>query len=93
MPGGFRDRRNFIGRPGDTVSAARFVPPPCSELDGVLDSLEKYVNANSLLANDSFGPKGIIHRCPIMLYDNSLPLAFEVLRRSARRTWGSSIPK
>jgi Fic family protein len=40
-PGEFRRVQNFIGRPGDTVASARFVPPPVSEMHACLDELER----------------------------------------------------
>ena len=41
-PGEFRVRQNFIGRYGDTIHQARFVPPPPTELPGLLQDLERF---------------------------------------------------
>ncbi len=44
VPGEFRGDQNWIG--GRTVSVARFVPPPRSELMGCLDSFEKFLQSD-----------------------------------------------
>jgi Fic family protein len=41
QPGEFRRTQNFIGRPGDTLASARFVPPPVNEMLACLDDLER----------------------------------------------------
>ncbi len=43
--GEFRVRQNFIGRYGDTIHQARFVPPPPTELPGLLEDFERYLAA------------------------------------------------
>jgi Fic family protein len=40
-PGEFRTAQNWIGRPGDPVHAARFVPPPAPEMLAALDDFEQ----------------------------------------------------
>jgi Fic family protein len=44
-PGEFRVRQNFIGRYGDTIHQARFVPPPPTELPGLLEDFARYLAA------------------------------------------------
>lgn len=39
-PGEFRTVQNFIGRRGDRIESARFVPPPPGELPGLLAGIE-----------------------------------------------------
>ncbi|MGH9795938.1 MAG: Fic family protein [Candidatus Acidiferrales bacterium] len=46
-PGEFRTTQNYIGRPGQPVSEARFVPPPPDEVGRVLGELEKFLQAKS----------------------------------------------
>jgi Fic family protein len=41
-PGEFRNIQNFIGRRGDTIGTARFVPPPVAEMREALNELEVY---------------------------------------------------
>jgi Fic family protein len=43
--GQFRRIQNFIGKPGQGISEARFVPPPVTELLSVLDAFEKYLHS------------------------------------------------
>ena len=43
-PGEFRRTPNWIGRPGCTLSAADFVPPPVEEMHAALDAFEKYLH-------------------------------------------------
>jgi Fic family protein len=43
-PGEFRKVQNFIGRTGDTVETARYVPPPVEELNGLLANWEQFAN-------------------------------------------------
>ena len=42
-PGEFRNVQNWIGRRGDPIAEARYVPPPPDSMWGSLDALEKYV--------------------------------------------------
>lgn len=46
-PGEFRTTQNFIGRPGQTIDTARFVPPPVSEMRTALDELERFFHRPS----------------------------------------------
>jgi Fic family protein len=46
QPGQFRSIQNFIGASRD-IRAARFVPPPVSELDRCLREFEGYINSES----------------------------------------------
>jgi Fic family protein len=46
-PGEFRDRQNFIGRPGMALKDARFVPPPVEEMHGALEAFEQFLRAPS----------------------------------------------
>ncbi len=48
-PGEFRKSQNWIGKPGSTLSTAKFVPPPVAEMNGALDALEKFIHAESQL--------------------------------------------
>lgn len=41
-PGEFRTSQNWIG--GATINSAEFVPPPPTEIHGLLDNLEKYIH-------------------------------------------------
>lgn len=46
LPGEFRKSQNWIGRRGDPIERARFVPPPPPEMEKGLDDLEKYLNSS-----------------------------------------------
>lgn len=43
-PGEFRKIQNYIGRDGDTVETAKYVPPPVEEMHRLLAEWEKYIN-------------------------------------------------
>lgn len=43
-PGEFRKIQNFIGRAGDTVETAKYVPPPPEELNRLLKNWEQFAN-------------------------------------------------
>jgi Fic family protein len=43
-PGEFRDIQNFVGNKGESIHAARFVPPPVREMTVALDDLERYLH-------------------------------------------------
>ena len=43
-PGEFRTAQNWIGRSGEPIHAARFVPPPVPEMLAALDDLEHALN-------------------------------------------------
>ncbi|HEY2819427.1 MAG TPA: Fic family protein [Candidatus Acidoferrum sp.] len=40
-PGEFRNIQNYIGRPGEPITKARYVPPPPEELGSCLDAFER----------------------------------------------------
>jgi Fic family protein len=44
-PGEFRTCQNYIGRKGEPITKARYVPPPPGELDACLDTFEKSIHA------------------------------------------------
>ena len=44
-PGEFRHYQNWIGRHGDGIHAARFVPPPVVEMDAALNQMETYIHS------------------------------------------------
>jgi Fic family protein len=46
-PGEFRMTQNWIGPPGCTLMDATYVPPPVPDMLEALDSLEKYLHAQS----------------------------------------------
>jgi len=48
-PGEFRNRQNWIGPPGCTLSDATFVPPPVAEMEEALDQLEKFLHRDKNL--------------------------------------------
>jgi Fic family protein len=48
-PGEFRTTQNWIGHPGATLQAARFVPPPPNDMMTALGDLERYLHADSSL--------------------------------------------
>jgi Fic family protein len=48
-PGEFRQRQNYIAKPGQLIQEARFVPPPVVEMTACLDEFEKYLHATSPL--------------------------------------------
>ncbi|MGH2536778.1 MAG: Fic family protein [Candidatus Promineifilaceae bacterium] len=48
-PGDFRTVQNIVGRPGDTLATAAFVPPPPAEMLAALDALERFLHAPSNL--------------------------------------------
>lgn len=43
-PGEFRNRQNYIGRKGEPILNARYVPPPPAELAACLDAFEKSIH-------------------------------------------------
>jgi Fic family protein len=43
-PGEFRNCQNYIGRKGESITNARYVPPPLNELAACLDAFEKSVH-------------------------------------------------
>jgi Fic family protein len=45
-PGAFRKDQNWIGRQGDTIDRARFVPPSPVILDQVLENWESYIQSS-----------------------------------------------
>ncbi len=47
-PGEFRRTQNWIGRPGDTLAQASFVPPPPDSLGGHLSAWEKFLHDRML---------------------------------------------
>ena len=52
LPAEFRQKQNFIGSIGDTLSQATFVPPPVDEMHKSLDEFEKYLHQG----NDPYPP-------------------------------------
>lgn len=46
-PGEFRTLQNFIGRPNAPIANARFVPPPASQMDVVLNDFESYLHEDT----------------------------------------------
>jgi len=48
-PGEFRTIQNYIGKSGEPLQNARFVPAPASELGLALEKFEKFLNAPSRL--------------------------------------------
>jgi Fic family protein len=46
-PGEFRNRQNYIGRRGQPISEARYVPPPVPEVPVCLDAFERALHADS----------------------------------------------
>lgn len=48
-PGEFRRSQNWIGPPGSNLVDATFVPPPVSEMEHALYSLEQYIHLQSRL--------------------------------------------
>ncbi len=44
-PGEFRDKQNYIGKPGQGIEEARYVPPPVPEMMQALFEFEKYIHA------------------------------------------------
>ena len=49
QPGEFRRGQNLIGKSGDTLVTARFVPPPPPEMLVALDTFEKYLHSPQAL--------------------------------------------
>jgi Fic family protein len=48
-PGEFRKRQNYIGKRGDPIERARYVPPPVAEMERALSDFEHYLHAESKL--------------------------------------------
>jgi len=48
-PGEVRRSQNWIGRPGETLKQARYVPPPPNEMHNCLSDLEAFIHADSEL--------------------------------------------
>jgi Fic family protein len=48
-PGEFRKMQNFIGKPGDTIHTAKYVPPPADELNALLKNWEEFANERGTL--------------------------------------------
>src|ERR1700736_4804026 len=48
-PGEFRTCQNYIGRRGEPIAKARYVPPPPAELTACLDAFEKALHAETKL--------------------------------------------
>jgi Fic family protein len=46
-PGEFRQRQNYVGKPGQSIHEARFVPPPVQQMQHALDDLEKYLHSRN----------------------------------------------
>ena len=46
-PGEVRRSQNWIGRPGATLDAARYVPPPVDEMHKCLSDMERFIHADS----------------------------------------------
>ena len=46
-PGEVRRSQNWIGRPGATLDAARYVPPPVDEMHECLSDMERFIHADS----------------------------------------------
>jgi len=57
--GKFRTTQVFIGKPGDTIEKAEFVPPPALEIQNLFKNFEHYVNSNEEI--DSLVQIGIAH--------------------------------
>jgi Fic family protein len=47
QPGEFRTCQNYIGRKGEPITKARYVPPPPAELTACLDAFEKAIHAET----------------------------------------------
>lgn len=47
-PGRFRTVQNWIGKPGSTITAASYIPPPPGEVEPCLAEWEKFLNKSSL---------------------------------------------
>src|SRR3984893_2366069 len=47
QPGEFRTCQNYIGRKGEPITKARYVPPPPTELTACLDAFEKALHAET----------------------------------------------
>jgi Fic family protein len=54
-PGEYKIHQNAVGKRGETVHSARYVPPPPQQSQACMDELEKYINR----ANDN-GPERLI---------------------------------
>jgi Fic family protein len=49
-PGSFRQTQNFIGKPGDTLESATFVPPDPMRLMSDLEDFQRYVSSDDVEA-------------------------------------------
>ncbi|KAA3612009.1 MAG: Fic family protein [Calditrichaeota bacterium] len=57
-PGKFRDRQNWIGRPGLPIEQATYIPPEPHQLQVCLNDLEKYIKSDD---GDVLVQSAIIH--------------------------------
>lgn len=48
-PGEFRDTQNYIGQPGQSITEARYVPPPVPEMQKTLQEFESFLHTRSEL--------------------------------------------
>ena len=44
MPGAFREHTVYIGKPGNTIAEAKYVPPGHNEIPELLDNMLNYIN-------------------------------------------------
>ena len=44
MPGAFRERTVYIGKPGNTIAEAKYIPPGHNEIPELLDNMLDYIN-------------------------------------------------
>jgi Fic family protein len=60
-PGQYKVHQNAIGKPGETIHTARYVPPPPQQTLSCMDSLEAYINRETVNATEKLIDLALVH--------------------------------